>query len=145
MRFVYFLFFFNFFFEIQVLSKTNRVAYGLLLPDDIKRHEITLGVKTSSSRKMLSVPFVGKDEPSATSEFSHPDIRLGLSILSYKYEGIRKHDFGKIISLLKNEMVSKYKSERACIAYMESTVVSIFITFPSFKPVALSLSRSPLF
>ena len=108
MRFVYFLIFLI----KQVLSKTNRVAYGLLLPDDIKRHEITLGVKTSSSRKMLSVPFVGKDEPSATSEFSHPDIRLGLSILSYKYEGIRKHDFGKIISLLKNEMVSKYKSER---------------------------------
>ena len=40
----------------------------------------------------------------------------------------------------------KYSKRReACIAYMESTVVDIFITPPSFKPVSFSLSRSPLF
>ena len=37
------------------------------------------------------------------------------------------------------------KRKRACIAYMESTVVSISIPPLSFKPVSLSLSRSPLF
>ena len=35
--------------------------------------------------------------------------------------------------------------ERACIAYMESTVVDISIPPPSFQPVSLRLSRSPLF
>ena len=33
------------------------------------------------------------------------------------------------------------KRKRACIAYMESTVVDISILPPSFKPVSLSLSR----
>ena len=33
------------------------------------------------------------------------------------------------------------KRRRACIAYMESTVVDISISPPSFKPVSLSLSR----
>ena len=37
------------------------------------------------------------------------------------------------------------KRRRACIAYMESTVVDISIPPPSFKPVSLSLSRSSLF
>ena len=37
--------------------------------------------------------------------------------------------------------VSIYKRERACIAYMESTVVDISIPPPSFKLVSLSLSR----
>ena len=36
------------------------------------------------------------------------------------------------------------KRKRACIAYMESTVVDISIPPPSFKPVSLSWSRSPL-
>ena len=38
-----------------------------------------------------------------------------------------------------------FKAKRACIAYMASTVVDISIPPPSFKPVSLSLSRSPLF
>ena len=38
-----------------------------------------------------------------------------------------------------------FKRKRACIAYMESTVVDISIPPPSFKPVSLALSRSPLF
>ena len=33
------------------------------------------------------------------------------------------------------------KRKRACIAYMESTVVDISIITPSFKPVALYFSR----
>ena len=35
--------------------------------------------------------------------------------------------------------------ERACIAYMESTVVDISITPLSSKPISLSLPRFPLF
>ena len=34
-----------------------------------------------------------------------------------------------------------FKRKRACIAYMESTVVDISIPPPSFKPVSLALSR----
>lgn len=31
------------------------------------------------SRKLLAVPFVGKDVPSRASEFSHPDVVIGES------------------------------------------------------------------
>jgi hypothetical protein len=39
------------------------------------------------SRLLLAVPFVGKDVPSRASEFSHPDVVIGLSTLAYRYEG----------------------------------------------------------
>ena len=38
------------------------------------------------SRKLLSVPYVGKDVPSPSSEFAHPDIAVGLTILAYRYQ-----------------------------------------------------------
>ena len=42
-------------------------------------------------------------------------------------------------------LVGKYsKRRRACIAYMESTVVDISIHPPSFKHMSLYLSRFPL-
>jgi hypothetical protein len=52
------------------------------------------------SRKLCAVPFVGKDVPTAASEFSHPDIVIGLSILSYRYEGLRDSDFRRAMELL---------------------------------------------
>jgi hypothetical protein len=36
------------------------------------------------SRKYLAVPFVGKDVPTAASEFAHPDIVIGLTVLAYR-------------------------------------------------------------
>lgn len=32
------------------------------------------------SRKLLAVPFVGKDVPSRASEFSHPDVVIGKAL-----------------------------------------------------------------
>ena len=37
------------------------------------------------SRRLLAVPFVGKDVPSRASEFSHPDVVIGMTILAYRY------------------------------------------------------------
>lgn len=45
------------------------------------------------SRQLLAVPFLGKDTPSPASEFSHPDVLIGLSILAYRYQGLRYEDF----------------------------------------------------
>lgn len=46
-----------------------------------------------SSRLFLAVPFIGKDSPSLTSEFAHPDVVIGLTILAYRYDGLRSSDF----------------------------------------------------
>ena len=62
-----------------VLGKINRVSFGILaeeqqLPSD------------TISRRLLAVPFVGKDSPSRASEFSHPDVVISLTILAFRYQ-----------------------------------------------------------
>ena len=85
------------------LQKVNRVSFGLLLPEDIKQLESD-GVKIPQSRKLTAVPFVAKDVPSRASEFAHPDVLVGLTILAYRYEGLRKRDFFLVMRHLKDEM-----------------------------------------
>lgn len=53
------------------------------------------------SRRYLAVPFVGKDAPSHAAEFAHPDVAIGLTILGYRYEGMRQQDFGPALRLLR--------------------------------------------
>ena len=49
------------------------------------------------SRLMLAVPFLGKDVPSQSSEFAHPDVIIGLTVLAYRYSGMRPSDFAVVI------------------------------------------------
>ena len=76
----------------HVLGKINRVSYGLL--DD---EHLRVNSTDPTSRKLLAVPFIGKDVPSTRSEFSHPDIVIMLSISAYRYEGLRRHDLEQIL------------------------------------------------
>lgn len=45
--------------------------------------------------------------PSKASEFSHPDILIGLSILSYRHEGLRREDLRSVIHDLRTRLVSQ--------------------------------------
>ncbi|GFE55264.1 EF hand family protein, putative [Babesia ovis] len=76
----------------HVISRVNLVNYGVL---SIKQVEDILAISpnTPLSRRMLAVPFVGKGTPSKYSEFSHPDVLIGFTILAYLYQGLRKCDF----------------------------------------------------
>jgi hypothetical protein len=59
------------------MSKINRVTYGLLLPEDLLRYETRTGNHRSSiplSRRLLAVPFEGKDKATLSSEFAHPEV-----------------------------------------------------------------------
>lgn len=82
-----------------VLQKVSRVHFGLLLPADIDQLEAE-GVKIPSSRKLTAVPFVAKDVPSRASEFAHPDVLIGLTILAFRYEGLRERDFHLVLRAL---------------------------------------------
>ena len=67
-------------------SKIDRVSFGLLSTEDLavaKERDPFM----PKSRKLLAVPFLGKDVPSRSSEFSHPDVVIGLTTLAYRYEG----------------------------------------------------------
>ena len=70
----------------HVLSKVNRVSYGLL--DD---NMLKLAANATVSRKLLCVPFVGKDVPSPASEFSHPEVVIGLTAAGYRHEVISNY------------------------------------------------------
>lgn len=76
----------------HVMSKINRVTYGLLLPEDLSRYEVRTGNDRSSiplSRRLLAVPFEGKDKATLSSEFAHPEVpKLGkwsLNSLQIRY------------------------------------------------------------
>ena len=81
----------------QVLSKINRVNYGLLSAEQQQADMPT-------SRKLLAVPFLGKDVPSPASEYAHPDIVIGFTILAYRHEGMRRDDFKKVMRSLLEEL-----------------------------------------
>ena len=91
------------------LSRVDRVAYGLLSPADLeraaRRHADAEGSVVTEkhleavplARRLLAVPFVGKDRPSDASEFSHPDVLIGLTTLAVFHEGLR---YGDVLWLL---------------------------------------------
>ncbi|CAJ1327072.1 unnamed protein product [Effrenium voratum] len=83
----------------HVLSKIDRVSYGLLRQQQLQEAD----EKTPFSRLVMAVPFVGKDVPSRSSEFAHPDVAIGLTILAYRYEGLRLRDTRSIVAQLKQD------------------------------------------
>lgn len=79
----------------HVLSKIDRVTFGLLGEFDPLPPDAPL------VRKYMAVPFIAKDVPSHAAEFAHPDILIGLTILAYRYEGLRIKDIKRIIKQVK--------------------------------------------
>lgn len=86
----------------HILAKVNRVSFGLLSSKDCLQ-ALEDDAMVPQSRLKLSVPFVGKDVPSKSSEFAHPDVILGLTILGYRYSGMRFEDFSDLIDSLSAE------------------------------------------
>lgn len=86
----------------HILAKVNRVSFGLLSSKDCAQ-ALEADAMVPQSRLKLGVPFVGKDVPSKSSEFAHPDVILGLTILGYRYSGMRFEDFSDLIDALSAE------------------------------------------
>jgi hypothetical protein len=90
----------------HVLAKVNRVSYGLLSTADCAA-AIHATPNVPRSRLKLCVPFIGKDVPSKSSEFAQPDVIIGLTILAYRYSGMRYEDFVCLIDALTAEFVEE--------------------------------------
>ena len=106
----------------QVLSKIDRVKFGLLKPENIERSNVRAGHQIPKSRRLLAVPFVGKDVPSDASEFSHPDIVIGLTALAYRYEGLRRSDMRVVLKQLKQDLQEEtgpYHKRPTCKTYVK--------------------------
>ena len=67
-----------------------------------KRWRVNYGL--DPSRSMLSVPYHAKDTPAPRSEFSHPDVTIVLTCLSYYYGGLTDEQIRTcIVSLLSSD------------------------------------------
>jgi hypothetical protein len=87
----YFIFLFRGLFVGSVLpfslfEKRYRVNYGRDLDRD--------------SATRLAVPYRAKDNPTARSEFSHPDVLIALTCLKYYYRGLSDSEFRLAFNLL---------------------------------------------
>ena len=89
------------------LAKVNRVSYGLL---DRTLPALTRSGPTGAERddeddddasaaSVLAVPFLAKDVPARQSEFSHPDVVIGLTYLAFRHSGLRPRD---VLGLLRH-------------------------------------------
>ena len=87
----------------HVMGKVNRVKYGLLTTEDLEHCDKNM----AEARRYMSVPFVGKDVPTRAAEFAMPEVLIGLTIMSYRFEGLRKTDVIKILSQLKEEVMNE--------------------------------------
>ncbi len=83
-----------------VLSATNRVTYGLLASHHIERLTKNASLEVSKNRRLTAVPFIGKDTPSESAEFAHPDVVIGLTIQAYRLQGLRQTDFFEFLHSL---------------------------------------------
>ncbi|KAF2007622.1 hypothetical protein P154DRAFT_593169 [Amniculicola lignicola CBS 123094] len=78
-----------------------------------KRWTVNFGIDPNRKpRTRLAVPFRSKDSPSARSEFSHPDVVIILTSLTYYYGGLDADDFFDTFNHL-------LKSDQADIEYGE--------------------------
>ena len=85
----------------HVLAKIDRVTYGLLKAED------KMGPCCPLSRRLMAVPFIGKDVPSVSSEFAHPDVLIGLTVLAYRYESMRNSDMKRLMKQLKSDFTQQ--------------------------------------
>lgn len=60
------------------------------------------------SRYKLAIPFVGKDTPSAASEYAHPDVIIGLSLTGYRVQKLRKGDVDDLVRILKRKLANEH-------------------------------------
>ena len=90
-----------------MLGKINRVSFGLLSKRDIKQQGGN-EANISLTRRLAAIPFIGKDVPSRASQFSHPDVVIGLTTLAYRYEGMRFTDFENVLQELRERLDSEF-------------------------------------
>eukprot|EP01060_Flectonema_neradi_P013755 TRINITY_DN2047_c2_g1_i1.p1 TRINITY_DN2047_c2_g1~~TRINITY_DN2047_c2_g1_i1.p1 ORF type:complete len:4005 (+),score=760.52 TRINITY_DN2047_c2_g1_i1:105-12119(+) len=91
----------------HILQKIHRQSFGYLTEAELTK-SLNEHPDMPKSRIHLAVPFIGKDTPSPSSEFQHPDITIGFTIHAYKQNGMRMSDLRIMIDKMKKMF---YKDE----------------------------------
>jgi hypothetical protein len=83
----------------HVLTKRLGVQYGLM--------ELVHDREESSSRRLLAVPFTGRNTPSANSEFASADAALAATLAAYAQSGLRLADSRRLLERLGQELATE--------------------------------------
>jgi ankyrin repeat protein len=86
------------------MRKVLRVTFGLMTQQEVEA-VVRKDPLVSKSRLKLAIPFVGKDVPSPASEFAQPDVMIGLTILAFHLQGLRKDDIDEVIKELQKKFI----------------------------------------
>jgi hypothetical protein len=92
------------------------------------------------------VPFIAKDVPSRASEFAQPDVLIGLTILAFRYEGLREKDFELLLYHMKEKLEEEagpYKDRPSCQQY-EQWILSAGKRIRGSKKKEKNIRRSAL-
>lgn len=129
-------------FMVHCLGKINRVSFGLLNDDECSA-SLAIDPLMPPSRLKLAVPFVGKDVPSPSSEFAHPDVVIGATILAYRYSGLRRADFNDLVDSLTTEYLQEIgpPRERASSRRHENWVLAAGGRIRGVKTVLKGVSK----
>eukprot|EP01060_Flectonema_neradi_P006280 TRINITY_DN1420_c0_g1_i1.p1 TRINITY_DN1420_c0_g1~~TRINITY_DN1420_c0_g1_i1.p1 ORF type:complete len:4698 (+),score=1051.93 TRINITY_DN1420_c0_g1_i1:123-14216(+) len=103
----------------HVISKINRVSFGLMT-DSEARTALEEQPTMPQTRIALAIPFIGKDQPSHSSEFAHPDVVIGLTLLAYRLQGLRVSDFREVLKSIQSSVeaeVGRYALRRTNLLY----------------------------
>lgn len=89
---------------LQGLIAHNILLFSLME----KRWKVDYGLDLK--RSLLAVPYRAKDSPAGKAEFSHPDVAITLTCLSYYYGGLEEHQLETCFRNL-------YKSDNPMMQY----------------------------
>lgn len=119
----------------HTLSKVNGVQFGLLPAAHMAEFAEPI------SRRLLAVPYIGKDVPSKSSEYAHPDVVIGLTYLSLRYQGMRASDGQALLQHCRTEMQHQHGSvvDRPAYQLFDSWVQAAQAEDHAAKPPLLPL------
>ena len=120
------------------LKKIDRVSFGLLNELDLAKHA---DGTIAENRMLLAIPFVGKDVPSESAEFAHPDVVIGLTVLAYNYEGLRSDHVKMLAKLLKDDHKRQLgkASERPAQKLLDVWIADACVKLGKVKPAQFPL------
>ncbi|XP_018895940.2 uncharacterized protein [Bemisia tabaci] len=88
----------------KLLIAKGWLSHGILFHVFNSKYRVQFGLHLNSEGeaiKRIAIPFLGKDTPSPRSEFSHPDVMLGFTIISYLYKGLSQKELKETLLNLK--------------------------------------------
>nr|XP_018914729.1 PREDICTED: uncharacterized protein LOC109042446 [Bemisia tabaci] len=89
----------------KILIAKGWLSHGILFHVFNAKYRVQFGLNLNAegeTTKLIAIPFLGKDTPSPRSEFSHPDVMLGFTIICYLYKGLTQKELKETLLSLKS-------------------------------------------